>query len=87
MESEAASALAEADNLREAARLEDLHLWKMENEFYSREGRKKCEYWMAAGDDVETYYNSDNREYSIDDCDENSVSVYGRFRGFSERWD
>jgi hypothetical protein len=46
MESEAASALAEADNLREAARLEDLHLWKMENEFYSRKGRKKYEYWL-----------------------------------------
>jgi hypothetical protein len=48
MESEAASALAEADNLWEAARLEDLHLWNMEKEFYSRKGRKKCEYWMAS---------------------------------------
>ena len=48
MESEAASTLAEADNLRDAARLEDLHLWKMEKEFDSRKGRKKYEYWMAS---------------------------------------
>ena len=48
MESEAASSLAEADSLRDAARLEDLHLWKMEKEFDSRKGRKKYEYWMAS---------------------------------------
>ena len=30
MESKAANALAEADNLRDAARLEDLHFWKVE---------------------------------------------------------
>ena len=48
MESEAASTLAEADSLRDAARLEDLHLWKMEKEFDSRKGRKKYEYWMAS---------------------------------------
>ena len=48
MESEAASTLAEADSLMNAARLEDLHLWKMEKEFDSRKGRKKYEYWMAS---------------------------------------
>jgi hypothetical protein len=40
MESKAANALAEADNLRDAARLEDLHLWKMEKEFDSRKGKR-----------------------------------------------
>ena len=48
MENEAASALAEADSLREAARLEDLHLWKMEKEFDSRKGKRRYEYWMAS---------------------------------------
>ncbi len=48
MENEAADALAEADSLLNAARLEDLHLWKMEKEFDSRKGRKKYEYWMAS---------------------------------------
>jgi hypothetical protein len=48
MESEAASTLAEADSLMNAARLEDLHLWKMEKEFDSRKGKKKYEYWMAS---------------------------------------
>ena len=48
MESKAASTLAEADNLRDGARLEDLHLWKMEKEFDSRKGKKKYEYWMAS---------------------------------------
>ena len=48
MKSEATIALAEADSLRDAARLEDLHLWKMEKEFDSRKGKKKYEYWMAS---------------------------------------
>jgi hypothetical protein len=48
MESEATSSLAEADSLRDAARLEDLHLWKMEKEFDSKNGRKRYEYWMAS---------------------------------------
>jgi hypothetical protein len=48
MKSEAASTLAEADSLMNAARLEDLHLWKMEKEFDSKKGRKKYEYWMAS---------------------------------------
>lgn len=48
IEEEAAGALAEADNLMNVARLEDLHLWKMEKEFDSRKGRKKYEYWMAS---------------------------------------
>jgi hypothetical protein len=30
-----------------AARLEDLHLWKMEKEYVSRKGIKRHEYWMA----------------------------------------
>jgi hypothetical protein len=48
MESEAAGALAEAEDLKDAARLEDLHLWKMEKEFDSKKGRKTYEYWMAS---------------------------------------
>jgi hypothetical protein len=48
MESEAAEALAEAEDLKDAPRLEDLHLWKMEKEFDSKKGRKKYEYWMAS---------------------------------------
>lgn len=48
MESEAANALAEADNLKGAARLEDLHLWKMEKESVSKKGKKKYEYWMVS---------------------------------------
>jgi hypothetical protein len=48
MESEATGALAEADSLLNAARLEDLHLWKMQKESDSRKGRKKYEYWMAS---------------------------------------
>jgi hypothetical protein len=48
MESEAADALAEAEGLKNAARLKDLHLWKMEKEFDSKKGRKTYEYWMAS---------------------------------------
>ncbi len=33
MEGESAGALAEAENLRDAARLEHLHLWKMEKKY------------------------------------------------------
>jgi hypothetical protein len=59
MESEAAGALDEADNLREAAKLEDLHLRKMKKEFNSKTGRKKYEYWMASwrrGSEVHNKY-------------------------------
>ena len=48
IENEAASTLAEADGLLNAARLEDLHLWKMEKEVVSKKGKEKDEYWMAS---------------------------------------
>ncbi len=48
MESEAADALDEAEDLKDAARLEDLHLWKMKKKFDSKKGRKRYEYWMAS---------------------------------------
>ncbi len=48
LQGEADSALAEALSLKDAARLEDLHLWKMQKERISRRGTKKYEYWMAS---------------------------------------
>jgi len=48
LQGEADSALAEALSLKDAARLEDLHLWRMEKTRDSRKGTKKYEYWMAS---------------------------------------
>jgi hypothetical protein len=59
MDSEAAGALAEAEDLKDSARLEDLHLWKMEKELDSKKGRKGYEYWMASwrqGSEVHNKY-------------------------------
>ncbi len=39
-----ADALVEAEDLKDAARLEDLHLWKMEKESDSKKGSKRYEY-------------------------------------------
>jgi hypothetical protein len=38
---------AEADALKRDARLEDLHVWKMEKTTTSKKGSKKYAYWMA----------------------------------------
>lgn len=49
LESDAARALHEAENLKDAARLQDLNLWKMEKEKnFKKGGIKKYEYWMAS---------------------------------------
>lgn len=48
LQTDADSALAEALSLKNAARLEDLHLWRMEKIRDSRKGTKKYEYWMAS---------------------------------------
>jgi len=48
LQGEAEAALAEALRLKDAARLEDLHLWKMERSKDSRKGSKQYEYWMAS---------------------------------------
>jgi len=48
LQGEADSTLAEALSLKDAARLEDLHLWRMEKIRDSRKGTKKYEYWMAS---------------------------------------
>jgi hypothetical protein len=48
LQEEADSALAGALSLKDAARLEDLHLWAMEKERASSKGAKKYEYWMAS---------------------------------------
>ena len=48
LQGEADSALAEALSLKDAARLEDLHLWKMEKEKTSSKGTRKYQYWMAS---------------------------------------
>jgi len=48
LQAEADSALSEALSLKNAARLQDLHLWRMDKTKASRKGRKKYEYWMAS---------------------------------------
>ncbi|VVB69503.1 Uncharacterised protein [uncultured archaeon] len=48
LQGEADSALAEALSLKDAARLADLHLWRMEKVKSSRKGSRKYEYWMAS---------------------------------------
>ena len=39
---------AEAEALKEAARLEDLHIWQMEKVKTTKKGRKTYGYWMAS---------------------------------------
>ena len=48
LQAESDSALAEALSLKDTARLEDLHLWRMEKIRDTRKGTKKHEYWMAS---------------------------------------
>ena len=39
---------AEAEALKDKARLEDLHVWKMEKEKRTKKGSKTYTYWMAS---------------------------------------
>ncbi len=39
---------AEAEALKDLARLEDLHVWEMEKEKTTKKGSKKYTYWMAS---------------------------------------
>jgi hypothetical protein len=47
LQSEADRALAESEELKTLARLEDLHLWHMEKVRTTKKGAKKYAYWMA----------------------------------------
>jgi len=40
---------AEAEALKDKARLEDLHVWEMEKEKRTKKGSKTYTYWMAPG--------------------------------------
>jgi len=48
LQGEADSVLAQARSLKASARLEDLHLWKMEKEKTSKKGTRKYHYWMVS---------------------------------------
>jgi hypothetical protein len=47
LQSEAKHALAESEKLKTQARLEDLHLWRMEKVKTTKKESKKYDYWMA----------------------------------------
>jgi len=47
LQSEADQALAESEDLKPLARLEDLHLWRIEKVKVTKKGSKKYAYWMA----------------------------------------
>ena len=44
----AENALLDARNLKDSARLEDLHIWKMKKEKDTKNGVKTYSYWMAS---------------------------------------
>ena len=48
LESQADELKAEAEALKGAARLEDLHLWRMEKEKTTKKGSQSYFYWMAS---------------------------------------
>lgn len=48
LEDRAAGLQAEAEALKEAARLEDLHLWQMQKVKTTKKGKTTYGYWMAS---------------------------------------
>jgi hypothetical protein len=48
LEGQADSLMAEAETLKGAARLEDLHLWQMEKAKTTKKGTQSYLYWMAS---------------------------------------
>ena len=56
---------AEAEALKDKARLEDLHVWEMEKEKRSKKGSKTYTYWMASwreGDKVRNVHLGSSRK-------------------------
>lgn len=56
---------AEAEALKDKARLEDLHVWQMEKEKNTKKGSKTYTYWMASwreGDKVRNVYLGSSRK-------------------------
>ena len=48
LQEKADQTLADAKDLKQQARLEDLHVWEMEKVKESKKGSKKYTYWMAS---------------------------------------
>ena len=56
---------AEAEALKDKARLEDLHVWEMEKEKQTKKGTKTYTYWMASwreGDAVRNVHLGSSRK-------------------------
>ena len=56
---------AEAEALKDKAKLEDLHVWEMEKEKRTKKGSKTYTYWMASwreGDKVRNVYLGSSRK-------------------------
>jgi hypothetical protein len=68
---EAGRLRAQAESLKIQARLEDLHLWKMEKTRTSKKGSKKYTYWMATwmdGDKVRNVHVGSCRKISEEEA-------------------
>ena len=48
LQEKADQTLADAKDLKQQARLEDLHVWEMEKEKHTKKGSKTYTYWMAS---------------------------------------
>jgi hypothetical protein len=71
LQEKADQTLAEAKDLKQRARLEDLQVWEMEKVKESKKGSKKYTYWMASwreGDKVRNVHLGSCRKLSKEDA-------------------
>lgn len=67
LQEEATQALAEAEDLKRQARLEDLQVWELEKTKATKKGSQKYTYWMASwreGDKVRNVHIGSTRKIS-----------------------
>jgi len=80
---------AEAEGLKRDARLEDLHLWKMEKVKTSKKGSRKYAYWMATwreGGRTRNVHMGSSRKMNAQAALQKARGMKAEALGLKERW-
>jgi hypothetical protein len=87
LQKKADQTLAEAKDLKQQARLEDLQVWEMEKVKESKKGSKKYTYWMASwreGDKVRNVHLGSSRKIDAEAARQKAQKMKAEALGLSK---
>ena len=89
-QNEADRLTAEAEALKDKARLEDLHVWELEKMKHTKKGAKTYTYWMASwreGDKVQNVHLGSSRKLDAEAAKQKAQKMKAEALGYAPRLD